>query len=59
MHNLPSARKQEMYEDGVIRKGKSVVWNETPSPQPTLEEMIDCLLKAGYEVYKRSDGARG
>jgi transposase len=46
---------REMYDDGVIRKGKSVVWNEALSPLLTLEEMINCLAKAGYEVHKRSD----
>lgn len=49
---------REMYDDGVIRKGKSIAWDKTTSPQTTLEEMINCLVKAGYEVHKRSDGAR-
>jgi transposase len=39
----------EMYEDGVSRKGNSVVLDEIPSSKISLREMIDYLVKAGYE----------
>ena len=49
---------REMYEDGVTRKGKSVVLDEIPSAQISLREMINCLVNAGYEVSKIKSRAR-